>query len=371
MTVFKKSIHFISVTTLIFLCGCDCGEKYDFDETADKELAAVASSRLQWTGVAVSKGGRIFTSFPNRGSLHGVSVAEITDTTSFKSYPDELWNAWEGSAPESRLISVQSVFVDNMDFLWILDGANPERNGKFTGVVEGGAKLLQVDLAVNRVVNIIRFNAPAITPSSVLSDVRIDESRRVAYIADSNEGALLIVDLESGQARRVLENDRSTRSENVSVMIDGSVPTNEEKSSAAAQVKNLALTPDRGWLYWRSSAAYSLYRINTDFLRDETMSPAQLADRTEEIKIKLLPLSDGMIMGPDGTLYVGSMETHAVLGIRNNTFFRVKQNKDLLQWPSSFSIADGYLYALASQPKPADARRMFRLFKFSIPLPKG
>jgi len=359
----------VIILVVVFLSRCDCGENYDFDATAEKNLTAVAGSNMQWTGIAVSDQDRIFVSFPNRSSSHAISVAEVTDSVNFKSYPDDAWNSdVPNGDPENSLVAVQSVFIDNAGFLWILDSANPERDGRFTGVVAGGAKLLQVDLATNKVVNKIKFEASVVTPATVLSDVRVDEQRRMAYVTDSNEGALLVVNLENGGARRLLEGDPSTQSDHASILIDG---TEFPGQLTAIHANSLALTPDRRWLYWRSMAGQPLYRINTDFLRDESLKPSDIPAKVEKIDIPFLPLSDGMMMGSDGTLYLTSMETHAVLGVRNNTFFRVRQNKELLQWPSSCSIANGFMFVATSQPSLTDARRPYRIFKFQIPGPKG
>jgi hypothetical protein len=357
---------------IVLLVSCECGETYDFDETADKELTSVASSKVQWNSVAVSTGGRMFVSFPNRSTAHGASVAEITDTTNLKNYPRDQWNTSDESVtPERRLIAVQSVFIDNMNFLWILDAANPERNGNPSGVIDGGAKLLKVDLATNNVVKTITFHLPYITASSVLSEVRIDERRQIAYITDSNDGALLIIDLENENMRRVLDGHPAMKSENIQLNVDGHAVTNEAGDFPVIHAKSLALTTDGGWLYWRSPTARTLYRINTEFLRDVSLDKHQLSEKVEKVDVKYLPPSDGMIIGPDGTLYIGSMEMHAVLGVRNNTFFRVKQNKELLHWPSSFSFSQGFMYALTSQPQPGDKRYPYRIFKFKVPLPNG
>jgi len=358
--------------SLILFSGCNCGETYDFDETADKELAIVNVSDVQWTGVAVSGSGRIFASYPNHSPSHTISVAELTDTTVVKVYPDESWNRWStGMNAEEHFISVQSIFIDRAGFLWILDSGNPQVNGKHSGVVQGGAKLLQVDLAKNNVIKTIKFNPPEVTALSMLSDVRIDEKREIAYITDSYEGALLVVDLRVNRTRRLLAADASTKSDNVNIVVDGNPFTSETGQSSVVHIKSLSLTPDGGWLYWRALTGQMLYRVNTDFLLNESLSASGLSAAVEKVEVKFLPASDGMIMGPDGTLYVASMEMHAILGVRNNTFFRVKQNKSLLHWPSSFSIANGFMYVVNSQPDPNGSMQPYKMFKFRIPVPKG
>ena len=117
----------------------------------------VADFSDQVTGVAVSRQGRIFVSFPRWGKEPFTSVAELLPGGVLRPYPDDAWNSdtsAPGAGPGNRFICVQSVFVDAADFLWIVTLASPS----FKGVVPGGAKLVQVDLATNHVRRVVHFD---------------------------------------------------------------------------------------------------------------------------------------------------------------------------------------------------------------------
>ncbi|MEO5718390.1 MAG: L-dopachrome tautomerase-related protein, partial [Chthoniobacterales bacterium] len=173
-------------------------------------LADLASLKMvasfpdqQVTGVAVSKQGRIFVNFPNWSDNHRLSVAEVIDGNPV-AYPNEEWNG--SGAPDKHFVCVQSVYVDESDSLWILDPAAP----KMKETVQGGPKLLKVDLVKNAVVQTILFSEEIAPKKSYLNDVRVDTKTQTAFITDSGLGAILVVDLRSGKARRVLQDDHST-----------------------------------------------------------------------------------------------------------------------------------------------------------------
>ena len=170
----------------------------------------------QVTGVGVSqKSGRVFVNFPYWSDDHFVSVAEIINGQS-RAFPDEEWN--KPGAPDSHFVCVQSVVVDDQDNLWILDPAAP----KMQEIVKGGPKLVKVDLATNRVVQKIPFGEDVAPAKSYLNDVRIDTANGKAFITDSAKGAIIVVDLVSGNSRRLLDDHKSTKPESgVKLVVDG------------------------------------------------------------------------------------------------------------------------------------------------------
>ncbi|HKP92618.1 MAG TPA: L-dopachrome tautomerase-related protein, partial [Chthoniobacterales bacterium] len=174
--------------------------------TATLELVASLPEH-QLTGIAVSKTGRIFVNFPDWSDDHTFSVAEIVDGKP-RPYPNEAWNERTG-APEKHFICVQSVYVDESDSLWILDPAAP----KMKEIVKGGPKLVKIDLVKNEVAQTISFRETVAPQKSYLNDVRVDTKTQTAYITDSGLGAIVVVDLATGKARRVLEDDDSTKAE--------------------------------------------------------------------------------------------------------------------------------------------------------------
>ncbi len=97
------------------------------------------------TGVTVSHQGRIFVNFPKWGDDVEFTVAELRDGKAI-AYPDEAFNQTDEKDPSAALVSVQSVVVDPLDRLWILDTGSP----MFKPTEYGGPKLVCVDLTLTK-----------------------------------------------------------------------------------------------------------------------------------------------------------------------------------------------------------------------------
>ena len=301
--------------------------------------------KQQVTGVTVSPQGRVFVNFPFWSDDHTLSVAEIIDGKP-KAFPDEAWDAKSGS-PQGRWICVQSVVVDDQGALWILDPASP----KAEGVVKGGPKFVKVDLSTNKVVQTIPFDETIAPTRSYLNDVRVDTKTGHAFITDSGAGAIVVVDLKTGQARRLLANHPSTKVElGAEIVVDG-MKIIDPKTGKAPDVHadGIAFDKEGGWLYYHPLTGVTLYRIKTEHLLDETLSDAQLGARVE--KITTTPKPDGMLEAPNGSVYLTAFEKNAIVRFDPDTQkFTTIIEDDLLQWPDTLAWGpDGKLYVTTSQ----------------------
>ncbi|MGD8628979.1 MAG: L-dopachrome tautomerase-related protein [bacterium] len=333
----------------------------DLNEPASRaDLVEVARSDRQWTGVAVSREGRIFVNYPRWSNDVPISVGEIQASGDITPYPDDQWNAWEEPvAPGDHFVCVQSVFIDQNDDLWILDAANPG----FRGVVAGGAKLVKFDLGRDRIDEIILFDEEAAPPESYLNDVRVDNGLQTAYITDSGLGAILVVDLKIGKSRRLLSDHPSTKSEGITLTIGGRKWLRAGKPPEVHS-DGLALTSDGKYLYYQALTGRTLYRIETRWLRDKSLSPGQLGKKVESM-YETGP-ADGIAFGSDRYLYVTAIEDNAIKKfVRLGTLETVAQDPRL-RWPDSIARGpDGYLYVTTSQihlgPDPGEPYRLFKL----------
>lgn len=119
------------------------------------------------TGVTVSQSGRIFVNFPRWGDVVEYTVAEVKNGRTV-AYPNPEINRPNASDPSSSLVSVQSVVVDPLDRLWILDTGSIN----FAPVQSGGAKLIGVDLTQNQIFKTIVFPSDVALPTTYLNDIR-------------------------------------------------------------------------------------------------------------------------------------------------------------------------------------------------------
>lgn len=306
----------------------------------DPELVEVATSEARWTGVAVSAGNRLFVNFPRWSEDVATSVAEIGPDGRPTPFPDARWNAWTPDAdPATHFVCVQSVYVDRVNRLWILDPASPW----FGGVVPGGAKLLRVDLAADSVTRVYRFDPSVARPTSYLNDVRVDVAADVAYITDSGSPGIVVLDLSSGRAWRTLDGVTVTRAEPITLTIGGRPWVGADGVSPSVHSDGLALTADGRWLYFQALTGRTLYRIETVHLRDAGLPDAERTERVEVVGET--GAADGLIADADGWVYLSSLELDAIRRVSPSNQVEVLATDPRISWPDSFSFGpDGALY---------------------------
>jgi sugar lactone lactonase YvrE len=308
------------------------------------QLQEVASfPHQQVTGVAVSKSRRVFVNFPNWSDGHTVSVAEMVGGKP-KPFPNDEWN--KPGAAGSHFICVQSVYVDPDDNLWILDPAAP----KMQEIVKGGPKLVKVDLKTNQVTQNIPFGEDVAPKKSYLNDVRVDTKEAIAFITDSGLGAIVVVDLKSGKARRLLENHKSVKAEpETKLMVDGRELLDQKKSPPQINSDGIALDLTYDYLYFHALTGHTLYRIKTVYLKDVNLSNEDIEPKVESVIKTAAP--DGMLEAPDGSVYLTDIEDNAIVHFDPvaNKIDKVIEDKRL-SWPDTMSWGPGgEIYVTASQ----------------------
>jgi sugar lactone lactonase YvrE len=325
------------------------------------ELDEIASSPRQWTGVAVSQEGRMFVNFPRWSDDVPVSVAELTIYGKLAPFPNQKWNNWtEGKAPGEHWVCVQSVYIDDENYLWVLDPANP----RFSGVVAGGPKLMKFDINTGLAVEQILFDAETVPTNGYLNDVRVDTETRTAYLTDSGDGALLVVDLDTGAIRRVLDEHPSAHAENITLTIGGDPWVRPDGTVPQVHADGLALTPDREYLYYQSLSGRTLYRAPTAALRNGALSGEELAAQVE--LVDRTGAADGILFDADGNLYLSAIEDDAVRRYTPAGLLETVVQSPDLRWPDSFAMGpDGRMVVTTSQihlgRDPGQPYRIFRI----------
>jgi sugar lactone lactonase YvrE len=325
---------------------------------------------FQITGISVAKSGRFFVNFPRWSDHYLNAVVEVMPDGSTKPFPDEYWNSWDlrRETAGKQFVCVQSVVADDKDALWVVDAAAP----LLGSTIPGGPKLVKIDLKTNQVSRVFPFGPDIAKPDSYMNDVRIDNQRNTAYLTDSGVGGIVVVDLTSGKAHRVLDGNPSVSAEQgVQIIIDG-MPVLRNGKPPQINTDSIALSPDGQYLYYKPLTANTLYRIKTDILRNANASASQLAAAVENLG-RTFP-TDGFWMDAKGNLYLSDLNNNAVS--RRSPDGKIERiiSDPRLQWPDTFSEGpDGAIFISASHINEAPSfnkgittrKQPYAVFKFN------
>jgi len=335
------------------------------------KLEEAASFPHQVTGVACSPDGRVFVNFPRWTEDAPVSVAEVMKDGSLKPYPDDEWNAWRNAnaaagtmKPVDHFVCVQSVVCDSRGNLWVLDPAAPGLDK----VLPGGAKLVRIELATNKVAQVIKFGEDVALQGSYLNDVRFAPDGHTAFITDSGaRGSILVVDLEKGTAHSRLDGHPSTQPDKgVEVTVEGRKLVRPDGRALQVAVDGLALSNDGKTLYFQPLTGRTLYRIPTELLLSD--DPEAAGQKVEKAGASCV--ADGLLMTRDDRLLITSPEDSSIKLWEGDRARTVLAHPDL-RWPDSMAEApDGSIYVTASRiqdsawfNKDAPAALPTKLFK--------
>jgi len=151
-------------------------------------------------------------------------------------------------------------------------------------VVPNGPKLVGVDLNGNEVFQTIRFPSNVALPTTYLNDVRFDLRKGgagVAYITDSSDkgpNGIIVVNLASGQSRRLLNDHPSTKAEpNFVPTVEGKPLMQRKPGQPPQPLKmgsdGIAISADGDKLFYCPLASHHLYSVSTSALLDEQLTP--------------------------------------------------------------------------------------------------
>jgi sugar lactone lactonase YvrE len=317
-------------------------------------IELVADFGHQVTGVSVSEDGRIFVNFPRWTEDSAISVAELKGGE-VKPYPDQEWNAWRNAkkdeiTPNDHWVCVQSVVADGRGSLWVLDPAAPAQ----AHVVAKGPKLARIDLATDKVAQVIPFEEDAAPQGSYLNDVRFSQDGKHAFITDSGvQGALLVVEIASGKAVRVLDGHPSTQmKKGLDVTLEGKELRRPDGRGVEFSADGIELSKDGAWLYWQAIKGDELYRIPTSALTGAGLRGEDVSGQVEHYGIN--GVNDGLLIAR-GTndMYLSSVQDNAIklrkLSEGPEAKASIVVQDERLRWPDTFSQGpDGTIYVTTS-----------------------
>ncbi len=236
----------------------------------------------------------------------------------------------------SAVIGIQA---DAEGRVWILD----------MGSETASPKLVGWDTATGSLAAVHYIPLEASVENSFLQDFAIDETRRVAFIADMSRGdiigesnpAIVAIDLETGETRRLLKGHAYLQPKAGSVMrAEGTPLTFTDGSGQSHPVElglnPIAIDPANEWVYFSTLNPGPLYRVKAAVLGDFTKSESQIVEAIEVYGDK--PSSDGIAVGRGGRVYITNVADNAI-SVMDEAGTRIWVQDRRLVWPDGLYIA--------------------------------
>lgn len=289
--------------------------------------------------LAIAPDGRMFMSVH---AFYGpdLRVVEVFPDGGTAPYPTQDW----ARAPDGDgdgLNGVLGLRADREGILWMLDGQGENRTGRVVGW----------DTRAEALHAIYYIGAPVARPFSFLNDLAVDREHGAIYVSDTAnhvDSAIIVIDMETGRARRVLEGSRFTAAEDMPMVIDGREIL-LGGAPAKVGVNPITVDPTNTWVYFAPMTGSAMYRVRTTDLLDESLDDTALEARVERYGDK--PISDGATVDAAGNVYITAMTDNAIGVTRPDGSYAVLyQSDENLPWPDGFSIGvDGFVYATVNE----------------------
>lgn len=313
------------------------GNPYPDLTTTPLSSAATLEEVLSYSepigNVAVAADGRVFFTVHPESRPQGNKLLEFVDGASVP-FPSQRI--------QSELFDTPlGIAIDRLDRLWIIDHGNHGTHA---------ARIIAIDLATREVIRDQRFDEAIAPVGSFLQDLQVSADGRTVVIADASfwriRPAIILYDVETGDARRVLENHGSVSAENYVIRSQ-----NRDMEFLGGMivlrggVDGIALGPK--WLYYGALSGSGLYRVRLKDLRDQSLPASQLRSRIERYSDK--PLSDGLSIDLAGNVYITDVEHNAIFRSGPDGTLATLIRSPLIRWPDALSFGPGgYLYVADS-----------------------
>lgn len=305
---------------------------------ADIETYATFGSDMPPGNLAISPEGRMFMSVHE---FYGkdLRIVEVMPDGATKPYPNEAWaNAPVGDGP--GLKGVLGLRADREGILWMLDGQGEGQTGRIVGW----------DTNTETLHAIHYLGQPVTLPTSFLNDLAVDREHNAIYITDTANAettALIVLDLDTGRARRVLQASPFTVPEDIEMVIDDKT-VNLGGAPAKIGANPITIDPTNEWVYFAPMTASAMYRVRTTDLLDDSLSDDALAARVERYGDK--PISDGSTIDAAGNVYITSITEDAVGVTKPDGSYEILHQADNMSWPDGFAMGhDGYVYVTINE----------------------
>ncbi|MDD7442672.1 MAG: L-dopachrome tautomerase-related protein [Sutterellaceae bacterium] len=328
-----------------------CRTSFALPRSGQPILQLMARSDYQWTGVAVSREGRIFVSFPTRSEFPSFHVGELRAGAP-QPFPSRDVN--------ESFTNVNGVQMDSRNHLWVLD------SGKLLDkpIDSGSAKLVEIDVQTRSVVGTYPIPPRLLLPESSPADFRIDPDGRYAYVSDGGAAGLIVMDLKEGEAWLGLDRTVPQTRANASFI----ACTHGNYRPLMPHLNGITLSDDNTLLYFTPLIATRIWSIPTRILKDRKLSSRQRTREIRTVTSEIFP-SAGMVERK-GQIYLGDVR-HNRLAVLDAATGKVT----FPSIPSPIRFADDFVtdftgdiwFTDSQESIPVSSRSAYRLFRLQWP----
>ncbi|KAJ5122881.1 hypothetical protein N7448_008978 [Penicillium atrosanguineum] len=262
-------------------------------------------------------------------------------------YPDVEWNSYRpGKDPTTHFVRVNAQRIGPDGALWVVDTGSPDYG--IPVLLPGGPKLVQVDLDTNKVARVYPM-ANVSQPNSFLDDVRFHSATGKAYLTDAGAPGLIVLDLESGVAQRMLEDGTSTRGY-MPISAEGTLVHGPGGMLEYIYADQLEVSPDGRWLYYQPCSG-GMSRIETSHLDKAFYNSSMRFNMGQYVQPYAHTASTGgTAIDADGNIYISDTDRLAIQWIApNGTVSTLLQDPRLIWIDAMWIDTHGILWMPSAQ----------------------
>ena len=272
--------------------------------------------------------------------------------------------------------------IDRNEVMWILD------QGHVAGAPSkpGDEKLVAWDLKTGKEVARYEFTeADSDRKCSFLNDVAVDNDAGVVYISDSGifcdplKGGILVYDMKSNKAKRVLSDPKWVNDENYTFRIHGRdvLKSKEGKPNPMRTgADGIALSGDKKTLYWTNLTGNRLLSLPTALLRDFSATEAQVSAAVK-VEATLPSNTDGMTADRKNNLYMTALGLNGIMKRDARTGkVELLAARDDISWPDTLAwgpkgtlyLVSNHLHLFVDNDMDFDQPRVpnFRIYRMRV-----
>jgi len=280
-------------------------------------------------GVTTTRSGRTFVVHPSaKPGQPRVTEWKNGQEVPFPAGAENLYKP--GDDPAKGFVMINSIRIGPDGSLWLVDVGAPAI-GK--PALKGGPKLVRVDLRTNAVARVYHLEGGT-TARTNPDDVRF--RGRMAVLSDAGDPGLIVLDLDSGRARRVLSGHPSMVDTKPLRGPDGKALRSPEGKLVKIHADQMEFSPDGKTFYYQPCSG-PMSKIETRWLGNDVTD----AQRAGHVRLFARTVTtSGTAIDAQGNIYVGNAERSRIERYAPNGRMSVVIQDPRLVWPDAMWIDD-------------------------------